>query len=112
MSDKHRDGVSPQQTVTELKAMVTDYARQETVEPLKRLAHWLKWGLAGAVFVTLGVSLMGLGLLRVLQEEVDTFDGGKSWIPYLITFGGLLVVLVLAGFGLKRSIDLTERSET
>jgi hypothetical protein len=112
MNDKKRAEPSPQETVTELKAMVVDYAKQETVDPLKRLGDWLKWGLVGAILLAFGVALLTLGLLRVIQEEVDTFDGGKSWIPYIITFGALLVVLVMAGFGMKRSIDLSERSDS
>lgn len=110
MSDKTRGEVSPQQTVSELKEMVTEYAKQETVDPLKRLGDWLKWSVAGAVLLVLGVGFMTLGLLRLVQEEVDSLDGGRSWIPYLISFGALLVVLLLAGFGLKRSIDLSDRS--
>jgi hypothetical protein len=112
MIHKNRAEPSPQQTVAELKGMVVDYAKQETVDPLKRLGHWLKWSLAGAVLLVVGVSLLSLGVLRIIQEEVDSLSGGKSWIPYLITFGGLLVVLVMAGFGLKRSIDISERSES
>ncbi len=112
MSDKKRAEPSPQETVTEIRAMVVDYAKQETVDPLKRLGNWLKWSLAGAVLLIIGVALLSLGLLRIVQEEVDSLDGGKSWIPYLITFGALLVVLVLAGFGMKRSIDLSDRSDS
>ncbi len=112
MSEKKRVDPSPQETVTELKVMVVDYAKQETVDPLKRLGDWLKWSLAGAILLVFGVALLSLGLLRILQEEVDTFGGGKSWIPYIITLGALLVVLVLAGFGMKRSIDLSDRSDS
>jgi hypothetical protein len=112
MSINKRAEASPQETVTELKEMVVDYAKQETVDPLKRLAHWFKWSLAGVVLLVIGVSFLSLGLLRIIQEEVDGLSGSKSWIPYLITLGGLLVVLVMAGFGLKRSIDLSERSDS
>lgn len=112
MSINKRAEASPQETVTELKGMVVDYAKQETVDPLKRLAHWFKWSFLGAVFLVFGVALLSIGVLRVIQEEVTAFQGGKSWIPYLITFGGLLVVLVMAGFGLKRSIDLIDRSDS
>lgn len=112
MSDKKRVEVSPQQTVTELKEMVTDYAKQETVDPLKNLGKWVGYSLAGAVFIILGVLLLVLGLLRLVQEEAGWAQGGKSWIPYLIAFGGLAVALGLAGFGLKRSIDLTTGSDS
>lgn len=112
MSDKTTGQASPTDTVNELKVMVTDYAKQETVEPLKRLGHWVKWGVVGAFFVVFGVALLTLGALRVIQEEASFLDDGWSWVPYLIVFGGLLVVLILAGFGLKRSIDLTDGSES
>ncbi len=113
MSINKRAEASPQETVTELKEMVVDYAKQETVDPLKRLAHWFKWSLLGAVLLVSGSPCSVSGSYCGSSRRRSTaFQGGKSWIPYLITFGGLLVVLVMAGFGLKRSIDLSDRSDS
>ena len=76
---------SPKDTIDELKAMVTDYAKQQTVEPLKRLGDWVKFGLAGALFLAMGGFLLGLGVLRLFQT-MDWTDNNWSFLPYLIVF--------------------------
>ena len=73
--------------------MLVDYAKQETVEPLKTLGGYLSWGVAGALMVFVGVFFLGLGTLRLLQTEAGL--DGNSWqslVPYL----GAMVVLVAA----------------
>ena len=84
---------SPKDTIDELKLMVTDYAKQQTVDPLKRLGEWVKFGVAGAIFLALGGFLLGLGVLRLLQDRSWT-DGNWSWVPY-----GLVFVLLMACVG-------------
>ena len=84
---------SPKDTIDELKAMVTDYAKQQTVEPLKRLGDWVKFGLAGAIFLAMGGFLLGLGVLRLFQT-MDWTDNNWSFLPYLIVFA-----LLIAGAG-------------
>jgi len=44
-------------TFGELKAMVTDYAKQQTTEPLKNLGSWTVFGLVGAVMFIIGAFL-------------------------------------------------------
>lgn len=85
---------NPLDGAKEIQALVVGYAKQETVQPLKSLAGFLIWGLAGAVFVFLGVFFLGMGLLRLLQQ---VFEGG-SWassLPYLITIALLLVAIAV-----------------
>lgn len=94
----------PQELISEVRSLVTDYAKQETVEPLKRLGKWLGFGLAGAVLISLGLFLLLLGGLRLLQTETNgTFDGNWSFAPYLIAFGGTAVFVALAVWGIVRS---------
>ncbi len=70
----------------ELYDLVRAYAKQETIEPIKGLGRYAAFGVAGSFMVGLGVVLLGIGLLRALQTETgDTFDGGWSWAPYLLT---------------------------
>ncbi|MDZ7679694.1 MAG: hypothetical protein U5K29_14220 [Acidimicrobiales bacterium] len=84
-------------TVGELKTMLVDYAKQETVTPLKGIGRYLAWGMAGSLLVTLGVIMLALAGLRALQTETGTnFTGNLSWLPYLIVLGGLLVVVLIA----------------
>jgi len=80
------------QLIGELKDLVGGYVRQETVVPLKSLGRYLGFGIAGAFLLGIGALLLGVGLLRVLQEETgDTFAGDYSFAPYLITFVALIV---------------------
>jgi hypothetical protein len=85
------------QVISELWDLTKDYARQETVDPLKGIGRYLAFGLAGAVFTSIGVILLMLSLLRGLQDHT-TLTGNLSWIPYLIVLavGGLLVALALS----------------
>jgi hypothetical protein len=71
--------------VGEIVEMVKAYAIQETVGPLKGAGRWLGVGAAGALLLALGLFFALLGILRLLQTEAaETFDGGWSWVPYLI----------------------------
>jgi hypothetical protein len=76
-----------------MQQLLVDYAKQETIEPLKTLGRYLGLGMAGAVLMFLGVFFAGLATLRLFQ----TFGGldGGSWastVPYLVA----IVVLALA----------------
>lgn len=70
--------------VGDVVELVKEYAKQETLGPLKGAGRWLALGSAGAAFLGLGLVLVLLGVLRLLQTEVDAFDGGFSWVPYIV----------------------------
>jgi len=78
--------------------LVKDYAKQETLGPIKGAGRWLAAGAAGAVMLGTGCALLVLGLLRMLQNEFGkTFRG--SWmtmLPYLIAFVVSLGVMGIA----------------
>jgi hypothetical protein len=84
------------QLVLELRDLVVEYAKQETIVPLKQLGRYVLFGVVGSFLLGLGVVLLGVGGLRALQTETgDTFTGDWSWAPYGITvvamlFGGLV----------------------
>ncbi len=96
-------------TFGELKLMVTDYAKQQTVEPLKNLGKWAAFGVVGGVMLTIGAFLAGLGFLRLFQkfsflsETCDvggvatTCDTTWTFVPYLMVFA-LLVAAAGACF--------------
>jgi H+/Cl- antiporter ClcA len=89
---------SASQQVQELKDLVVGYAKQETLDPLKGLARWVGFGLAGALAIGTGVVFCAIGLLRFLQtsgwEWVDG-HGNSRWAPYaiVIVFLGLVAGL-------------------
>ncbi len=83
----------------ELVELVVDYAKQETLGPLRGLVRFVAFGLAGSVFLAVGLSVMLLGGLRALQTETGTtFSGNFTWVPYLIVAGGAVLVAGLAGW--------------
>jgi hypothetical protein len=88
------------EVATELWGLTKDYARQETVEPLKGVGRYLGYGAAGALLLGLGVILLMLAGLRALQTETgDALDGNLSWVPYLIV---LVVASALVGWAVTR----------
>jgi hypothetical protein len=79
------------EVATDLWGLTRDYARQETVDPLKGVGRYFAYGGIGALLGSSGVILLMLSLLRALQTETGTtFQGNWSWAPYMI-------VLVVAG---------------
>ena len=87
---------NPLDGVQEIQELVVGYARQETVEPLKRLGNYLGWGLAGSLAMFLGTIFVGIATLR-LTQSLDLF-AGTSWaslFPYLFA---VLVLIVLIAF--------------
>lgn len=75
--------------LTELRALVVAYAKQETVDPLKSLGRYILWGVIGAVLFAAGGALLTITAVRVVQAETGSHLHGKySWVPYL---GGMVV---------------------
>jgi hypothetical protein len=76
---------------------VKAYVMQETVDPLRGVGRFIGFGLAGAVFITLGMGFLLLSLLRLLQtRDVGAFHGNWSFVPYLITLVPCVLAIVLA----------------
>ena len=75
----------PQQTIRELKTLVVEYTKQETLDPLIGLGRYAGFGV-GYLFVA-------MGSLRILQTETGTtFTGNWSWVPYAIVVAGSAVI--------------------
>jgi hypothetical protein len=80
------------QLVTELRDLVVQYFREQTLVPLQQLGRYIGFGVLGSLMLGFGVVFLGLAGLRALQEETgDTFSGDWSWVPYLIMFVALLI---------------------
>lgn len=91
---------------SELWELVVTYAKQETIDPLKRLGRFLGFGVPGALLLGTGLVLLAVGGLRAMQEETgSTFTGNWSWAPY-----GILLVASAAIAGLSaRAIGSNKR---
>lgn len=98
------DSKSVPEVLNELWALTRDYARQETIDPLKGVGRYLLYGTLGALLLGVGVILLMLAGLRALQTETgDALDGNLSWLPYLIVLAvaGLLVAWALSRISRK-----------
>jgi hypothetical protein len=94
-SDRDRGAAAGQ--ARDVIQLVVDYAKQETLGPLKGLGRFLLFGVAGAIALSIGTTLLLLALLRVLETETGTtFRGNWSWAPYLLTAVAAIVVLGLS----------------
>src|SRR5882757_931367 len=79
------------QLVTELRDMVVQYFREQTLVPIQKLGRYIGFGILGSLLLGFGVVFLGTAGLRALQDETgDTFSGDWSWVPYLIMFVVLL----------------------
>ena len=99
-SPLHRDDVPPPRTETvtlgELIEFVKAYAKQETIGPLRGAGRWIAFGAAGAIALGIGLSLLLLGLLRLLQSEWEWASTGRmSWLSYVIVLVVCLALLAL-----------------
>jgi hypothetical protein len=96
--------------LSELRELVLSYAKQETLDPLKRLGRFAKFGVIGSVLLAIGFVLLAMAGLRALQEEtVPHWQGSWSWVPYLITLAGSVVVAGLLGRRLTSDRRRAER---
>lgn len=77
--------------------LVRDYAKQETIGPLKGAGRFLGFGAAGALMLAVGLAFVLLGVLRLIQTEVDTATTGRmSWLPYTVVLVLCVVAIILA----------------
>jgi hypothetical protein len=91
------------EVVADLVDLLKNYARQETVDPLKSLGRFVGFGAGAAVCWGIAGTLIAVGALRVVQVETrDLFDGNWTWVPYI-------AALVLSGVGAVFSLKLIKK---
>ena len=99
--------------VSDIVDYVRDYVKQETIEPLRGWGRYVGFGVAGGVMFAGGVVIVLLGLFRLLQTEVDAFDGpNTSILAYLITFVTGLIIIGLVVWQIKRRTTLQRPEDT
>ena len=88
----------------EVIEFVKTYAKQETVDPLKGAGRWLGYGAAAAFAMGLGLTIVLLGVLRLVQTEFDRLaTGSLSWAAYAVTLVVTLVLLAITLLRVKKS---------
>lgn len=84
---------------------VKTYAKQETIDPLKRAGRYVGFGAAGGLLTGLGLAIVLLGLLRFVQSEWSrSAEGRLSWLAYVITLVGAVVLGGLCAWFANRQI--------
>lgn len=92
-------------SVGEIVETVKTYAKQETVEPIKRAGKYVGFGAAGGLLTGLGVAVLLLGLLRFVQSEWSrSAEGRLSWLAYVITLLGVVVLGGLSAWFANRQV--------
>ncbi len=79
-----------------LITLVKQYAKQETLGPLRGAGRYLKFGVTGALCMALAFVFLVLALMRGLQE-IAFFDGNWSVLVYLVALLASAMVAVLVG---------------
>jgi hypothetical protein len=91
------------EVISDLVQLLKDYARQETVDPLKSLGRFVGFGAGAALCWGIAGTLITIGVLRVIQVETrDLFDGNWTWVPYL-------AALVVSGAATVISLKLIKK---
>lgn len=99
-TSRFRRRPAPTDQVTDLVDSVKQYARQETIEPLKGAARWVAVGSLAALSLGLAMVFLALAVLRLSQDlGGTTLDGSWSFVHYLIT---LVVVSILVAVSFSR----------
>ncbi|NQV96428.1 MAG: hypothetical protein HQ486_01400 [Acidimicrobiaceae bacterium] len=84
----------PKVKLAELYDLVVNYAKQQTIDPIRGVGRWLLFGLIAAVLMSIGLVLGALGVLRLIQTTAIGVSNSWSWTGYLIT----IVVCIAVGW--------------
>jgi hypothetical protein len=88
--------------------IVTDYAQQETLGPIRGAGKWLAAGAAGAMLIGTGCAVLVLGLLRLVQNEFGKSFRGTwtSMLPYLFALIASVAVMGVAFWRISKKKTL------
>lgn len=80
--------------VADVVETVKEYARQETVEPIRGAARWVAVGTVASLCLGVAMLYAALAVLRLSQDlGGSVLDGSWSFLHYLVT-AVVLAVLV------------------
>ena len=91
-----RPAKGPVDQVGDLVDSFKQYARKETLEPIKGAIRWVAVGSVAALCLGLALVFAALGVLRLSQDLGGTvLDGSWSFLHYLITLCVVAVLVVV-----------------
>lgn len=64
--------------------MFIGYIKRETLKPIRGAGRWITYGFAAALFLSIGMVLGAIGILRFLQAMILEGSAAWSWVNYLI----------------------------
>lgn len=100
-SDRKDQGMG--ESVADIWQLVRDYAKQETIDPLRSIGRFLGFGILGALLLSAGIFFGALALLRGLQSRDDTFlNGTWDFVPYLAAFVLVIALAAIAALAITR----------
>src|SRR5215210_4082885 len=88
--------------------LVKEYAKQETLGPIRGAGRWLAAGAAGALLIGTGCVFLVLGVLRLVQNEYGKSFRG-SWttmLPYLFALVASVLVIACAAWRISKKKTL------
>ncbi len=97
--------------VNDLWQLCRDYAKQETIDPLKALGRFLGFGLGGAVSLALGLLFGAVAVLRALQTQTgEHLTGSWNFVPYLAALVFTAIAVALSVSAIKRPFRAQEKN--
>lgn len=98
--------------INDLWILCRDYAKQETIDPLKTIGKFLGWGLLSSISLSLGVLFGAIAILRALQTETgDHLTGSWNFVPYAAALVFTVVAVLLAVAAIRRPFRAEEKAK-
>ena len=76
--------------------MVFDYAKRETLKPIRGAGRWIAYGLLAALCRSAALVFGALGVLRLLQTSDLGDSSSWSWLNYLLALAVCVVLFFVA----------------
>jgi len=76
--------------------MLFSYVKQETLKPIRGAGRWIAFGFTAALFLSIGIVLGSLGVLRLVQTSSLGDSAAWSWLSYVVALLLLVVVFVIS----------------
>ena len=90
--------------------MLREYAKQETLGPIRGWRRYVLNGLVASLLLGIGLVIAAVGVLRLLQTETSAFEGpASSLVAYLITLVSCAAIIGLVGWKIRRRTTLARK---